>query len=134
MKLTPHFTRREARCSCDDGRECGLAPLPGGEVLQAVEETARRLELLRGHCQGRALRINSWYRCPESRYERDKPPGSLHRHTSGRAVDILPLDDDQRWRIMEYARASGFLSLGCYPWGLHLDWCDGDIARHWVRR
>ena len=33
---------------------------------------------------------------------------------------------------MEQARKAGFVSMGAYRTFLHLDWVDGDVARHWT--
>lgn len=122
--MTEHFSEREARCRCDPCRRRQL-PLPPD-----VQRTARRLEKLRELVGGRPLKVSSWFRCREHPAETGKRPGSLHRHSTGRAVDIH-CQGELRWRIMEQARKAGFLNCGHYRWGLHLDWVR-DAPPHWT--
>ena len=121
MTMTENFREREARCRCGKC-EKNLPP--------TVEETARKLEHLRKLIGNSPLKVSSWFRCRSHPAEAGKRPGSLHRHTTGRSVDIH-CQGELRWRILEQARKAGFLSCGQYRWGLHLDWVPGDVARHW---
>lgn len=120
--ITPHFTWREARCSCCLGVDA--------LVNMDVHETARKLEQLRSLAGGRSLRVASWYRCLQHPHEARKREGALHRHTTGRAVD-LHLATLQYLDVVERVREAGFTSCGFYSWGIHVDWVDGDVARYW---
>ena len=119
--MTEHFTNRDYGCRCG----CKFSP-PSADAAS----TGRKLERLRRMCGDRPLKVSSWFRCRRHPAEAGKGRGALHRHTTGRAVDIH-CRGELRWRIYEQARKAGFLSLGNYRWGLHLDWVAGDVARHW---
>ena len=89
------------------------------------------LEELRSRVGDQPLRISSWFRCADHPAERGKEPGALHRHTTGRAVDIH-CRGELRFLILEHFRAVGFKSLGVYRWGLHIDHVLGDVSRFWI--
>ena len=120
--MTDHFSDRDARCRCGCGN---VGP------RRDVERTAQRLETLRAAVGHRPLKVSSWYRCPDHPAESGKLRGALHRHTTGRAVDIH-CRGELRFRILEKLRKAGFRSLGIYRWGLHLDWVEGDVSRFWI--
>jgi len=119
-----HFTWEEARCAC-----CWA--IPEG-VLPDLYRTASKLEVLR-HRMGEPLPVSSWYRCKQHPIERGKHPNALHRHCTGRAVDI-GAKGLTRLKLVELARTCSFKSVGVYHWGVHLDWVEGRVARHWLGR
>jgi len=122
--ISEHFAWREARCSC-----CLAIAV---DVLADVHHTAAKLERLRAAAGAVPLRVSSWYRCAQHPIEQAKGPGGRHRHTTGRAVDIRARGAE-RLRLIERARFHGFRCVGVYPWGVHVDWCDGEgLAVHWI--
>jgi len=122
--VSDHFTKREARCSC-----CLSIPLTHWD---AITSTARTLERLRERTGGKPIRVSSWYRCRDHPLERRKRYPALHRHCTGRAVDVF-VSGLERLAMIEQARACGFVSVGVYSWGLHLDTLKQHEA-HWTEK
>jgi len=124
-ELAPHFSWAEAFCRCTEGGRC-----PAYRPIADIRDTAARLERLRTGL-GAPIRITSWFRCKYHSVEARKGRNALHRHCTGRAVDIA-VEGTQALKVIELARWSGFRSVGVYRWGLHLDWVDGNVARYWL--
>jgi uncharacterized protein YcbK (DUF882 family) len=68
---------------------------------------------------GRALRLNSGYRCPIH----DKEEKGEGNHTQGKAVDILCEDSTLRYLIVRQAILLGFKRIGIGKTFVHLDMC-----------
>lgn len=132
--MTEHFSFSEMCCRhCRNWRDIrdNWENLRYGRVWSRVHRTAGLLEKVRAIVR-RPLVVTSALRCSHHPEETAKPPGSLHRHTSGRAVDIRA-QGDRRLELLFAARKAGFRSFGIYPQFLHVDWCDGpEYRRLWV--
>lgn len=70
--------------------------------------------------------ITSGYRSLTHPVEARKGPGALHRHTSGKAVDldVTGWSDERKAKTIEMLAAMGATGLGIYPSGkmIHVDW------------
>lgn len=129
IKLSRHFALREAVCRCG-GKRCGA----GGWLPWSVRDTAYRLETLRLRAGGDPIRVLSWFRCLNHPLEASKPDDALHPHATGQAVDIEAAEDERKSELAKHARASGFMSVETYRWGVHVDWCRDCPTRRRVAR
>lgn len=88
------------------------------QVKQALEAASARLNL--------PFNITSGFRDLSHPSEAKKKPGSLHRHTTGKAIDldVGGMNDEQKARIVETLVSMGATGVGVYPGGkmIHVDW------------
>lgn len=83
LKLTEHFTLEEATVTS----HTDLNNYPDPETLRVIQETAKRMEVVRACLGNRGIRINSWYRSPEVNV---RVGGSkTSQHCKGEAVDFV---------------------------------------------
>ncbi|MNX96328.1 Zinc D-Ala-D-Ala carboxypeptidase precursor [compost metagenome] len=80
MQLSPNFSLSEFRCRCG----CGGESKP--EILANLKKVAAMLEKVRQACGGKALVINSGYRCPKHNANVGGAKASLH--LTGQAADV----------------------------------------------
>lgn len=104
--LTAHFTWDEAKCPC-----CGCVP-----SIAAVRAFAAVLEGVRAKL-GRAVRVNSWCRCPRHNAEVGGVKDS--QHLRGCAADIR-VDTMAPKRVQQALHNWGG-GLGRYVFFTHLD-------------
>jgi uncharacterized protein YcbK (DUF882 family) len=88
------------------------------QVKQQLEVASARL--------GIPFNITSGYRDLSHPSEAKKKPGSLHRHTTGKAIDldVGGYSDGQKAQIVETLVSMGATGVGVYPGGkmIHVDW------------
>lgn len=83
LKLTEHFTLEEATVTS----HTDLNNYSDPETLRVIQETAKRMEVVRASLGNRGIRINSWYRSPEVNV---RVGGSkTSQHCKGEAVDFV---------------------------------------------
>ncbi|WP_374576125.1 D-Ala-D-Ala carboxypeptidase family metallohydrolase [Phenylobacterium sp.] len=85
IRLSPHFTLEELTQSQTATRK-GIDNTPAPSVIEALGDTAERMEAVRAVLGDRAISVSSGYRSPELNRE----IGGVRRsaHLSGRAVDF----------------------------------------------
>lgn len=83
LQLTEHFTLEEATTTS----HTDLNNYPTPEVLRVIQQTAKRMEVVRACLGNRGIRINSWYRSPE--VNKRVGGSSKSQHTKGEAVDFV---------------------------------------------
>ncbi len=104
-----YFEESEIACQCG----CGHNVTPP-EFLERINK-AREIA-------GIPFNINSWNRCQQ---HNDKQPGSAKHspHIRGIAVDIVTIDDTQRFVIVDSLLKAGFNRILIYPkrYFVHVD-------------
>ena len=70
---------------------------------------------------GNPLAINSAYRDPEHNKRVGGAKNSQHTHGNAYDIDVSGLSREERLRLIELARRSGFQGIGVYNNALHFD-------------
>lgn len=83
LQLTEHFTLEEATTTS----HTDLNNYPTPETLRVIQQTAKRMEVVRACLGDRGIRINSWYRSPE--VNKRVGGSSKSQHIKGEAVDFV---------------------------------------------
>lgn len=113
MQISPHFRKEEFACSCGCSNQPDVPP----RLLEILED-------IREHFLGKAVVINSGYRC----YSYNKLVGgsSASQHLVGKAVDIIvgstPANEVQEYVLEKYPNELG---IGSYSSFTHIDVREG---------
>jgi uncharacterized protein YcbK (DUF882 family) len=109
FKYPPHFTRKEAACSC-----CGSV---GSNPIE-LKNLLDKLEEFRTECDNKEVITHCIYRCEKHNYEVGGVYNSLHR--LGMACDLhvegLTVDE-----MVKAAERAGFGGIGRYNGWIHVD-------------
>ena len=109
-----NFKRKEFACKCG----CGTNLIK--------DDFIDMLQRARNH-YGKALIINSGYRCP-SHPESLKNPNFISQHTKGIAADIKCEDSVSSAKILDSLGWAGFRRLGIHSKFCHVDFGKGGDA------
>ena len=103
----PNFSPAELTCRC-----CGRVKVETAALimLQAVRES-----------MGRALRINSAYRCPIHNANVGGAPLSQHKEGKAFDISVSGWTEDERAELVAAAYHAGFTGFGGYTSFLHVD-------------
>ena len=120
--ISDHFISDEFDCPCDGKCTTTLIDTDLIEKLEAVRKAL-----------GKALRINSGYRCQayqdELRLRGYETSSGVSTHTLGKAADIM-CEGVTGVSLEEVARASGFRAVGVGSNFIHVD-TRNDRDRRW---
>lgn len=114
MKLSEHFDSKEFSCPC-----CGK--------VEVSPRLVSALEVLRAAVGGKAIRINSGYRCPSH----NKSVGGVQnsQHVLGLAVDVYVEGLSGQGIYDAASSISAFHGFGVAPGWAHLDVRESPVVR-----
>lgn len=87
MKLSPHFTLAELTVS-DTAKRAKVSNAPPPEIVERLQETAWRMEIVRTLLGNRPIRVNSAFRT--IKVNRLVGGSNTSDHITGYAVDFAP--------------------------------------------
>ncbi|KKM28197.1 hypothetical protein LCGC14_1567150 [marine sediment metagenome] len=107
-QITKHFNEDELRCQCGCGR------------MEFSDKAVRFLEALRGR-YGRAIRINSGYRCPEHNDSVSSTgPNGPHTVTANQNITVdIQISGEAVAKLLYHAINLGFTGIGVKQKGNH---------------
>lgn len=111
--LSEHFSRGELACPC-----CGN--------LSLDRDFLQRIEMIRSSF-GRAMHINSAYRCPK--HNRAVGGKAQSAHLDGLAIDVRCEASIERYELLRAAIECGAEGIGIYPQFIHIDFKKRAIGR-----